>query len=104
MIRDARTGLRLEVEQTMQTHGIDVWLCPAALGPAPASLDSTGDPVMNLPWTYLGLPALTVPAGQADNGLPLGLQIVAAWMADEKLLAWASGIETALASGVARRR
>ncbi len=104
VIRDARTGLRLEVEQTMQTHGIDVWLCPAALGPAPASLDSTGDPVMNLPWTYLGLPALTVPAGQADNGLPLGLQIVAAWMADEKLLAWASGIETALASGVARRR
>ena len=97
-IRDAGAGRRREVEQTMQAHGIDLWLCPAAVGPAPAGLDSTGDPVMNLPWTHLGLPALSLPAGRAANGLPLGLQVVGAWMADETLLAWASGIERELSS------
>ncbi|MCZ7669145.1 MAG: hypothetical protein M5U34_19120 [Chloroflexi bacterium] len=29
----------------------------------PAGLESTGDPVMDLPWTYAGLPTLTLPAG-----------------------------------------
>ena len=82
----------------MQAHSIDLWLCPAAVGSAPAGLDSTGDPVMNLPWTHLGLPTLTLPAGGAANGLPLGLQVVGTWMADEKLLAWASGIELELTS------
>lgn len=103
-IRDAGAGLRREVEQTTQAHGIDLWLCPAAVGPAPAGLDSTGDPVMNLPWTHLGLPALTLPAGRAVNGLPLGLQVVGAGMADEKLLAWAGEIEFELAPETTRNR
>jgi len=51
-------------------------------------LDSTGDPAMNLPWTHSGLPALSVPAGRAKNGLPLGLQCVAGWQRDEELLGW----------------
>jgi aspartyl-tRNA(Asn)/glutamyl-tRNA(Gln) amidotransferase subunit A len=29
------------------------------------------------PFDYLGLPALSVPAGQTDNGLPTGFQLVA---------------------------
>lgn len=95
-IRNACTALRREIEQTTQAHGIDLWLCPAAIGPAPAGLDSTGDPIMNLPWTYLGLPVLTLPAGHAANGLPLGLQVVGRWMEDERLLAWASRIEREL--------
>ena len=28
------------------------------------------------PFDYLGLPAITVPAGQTDNGLPTGFQLV----------------------------
>ena len=44
---------------------------------------------MNLPWTHTGMPAITVPAGKAANGLPLGLQCVARADADESLLAWA---------------
>jgi Asp-tRNA(Asn)/Glu-tRNA(Gln) amidotransferase A subunit family amidase len=55
-------------------------------------LDSTGSPIMNLPWTYVGLPAITLPAGLAANKLPLGLQCVGASMADERLLAWAAPI------------
>jgi Asp-tRNA(Asn)/Glu-tRNA(Gln) amidotransferase A subunit family amidase len=60
-------------------------------------LESTGDPVMNLPWTHGGLPAINLPVGQAANGLPLGLQLVGRWWADENLLAWAETLQTALA-------
>ncbi|MQA04161.1 MAG: amidase [Streptosporangiales bacterium] len=63
-----------------------VVLAPAAPGPAPAGLASTGDPIMNRPWHLLGMPEATLPAGTVD-GLPLGVQLVAAHGADETLLA-----------------
>ena len=44
---------------------------------------------MNLPWTHAGMPAVTLPAGRAANGLPLGLQLVARFGEDEALLSWA---------------
>jgi Asp-tRNA(Asn)/Glu-tRNA(Gln) amidotransferase A subunit family amidase len=76
----------------MVEHGIDLWVAPAAVGPAPATLESTGDPIMNLPWTQAGLPAINLPTGFAENGLPLGLQLVAGWQKDEILLTWAGQI------------
>ncbi len=88
-----REQLRAELHGLMDAHGIDLWISPAAVGPAPEGLDSTGDPVMNLPWTQAGLPAINMPSGRAANGLPLGLQLTARWGADEKLLAWAAGLE-----------
>jgi Asp-tRNA(Asn)/Glu-tRNA(Gln) amidotransferase A subunit family amidase len=87
--RAGRTQLRDELEALMRRGGIDLWICPAAVGPAPEGLASTGETVMNLPWTHAGMPALTLPAGQAANGLPLGLQVVAPSLDDEQLLAWA---------------
>lgn len=85
-----RAVLRAELLALMDAHELDVWLAPAAPGPAPRGLDSTGDPVMNLPWTHSGLPAVSLPAGQAGNGLPLGLQVIGRWQADESLLGWAA--------------
>jgi amidase len=52
-----------------------VVLVPAATGPAPRGLLSTGDPAMNAPWTALGTPAISVPMPVA--GMPLGLQLTA---------------------------
>jgi Asp-tRNA(Asn)/Glu-tRNA(Gln) amidotransferase A subunit family amidase len=75
---------------------VDLWIAPAATGPAPYSLDTTGDSVMCLPWSYIGLPSISLPAGRAGNGLPLGLQCVGRPGADEMLLSWASDIEAAL--------
>ncbi|MEI2692103.1 MAG: amidase [Anaerolineae bacterium] len=81
--------LRSQLQETMDTAGIDLWVCPAACGAAPAGLQATGDPAMNLPWTHAGLPALTLPAGRAENGLPLGLQLVGRFGQDEALISWA---------------
>lgn len=88
--RTARIALRTEVEATMADEGIDVWVSPAATGPAPEGIESTGDPAMNLPWTNTGMPALTLPIDRTDAGLPLGLQCAAATDADEDLLNWAT--------------
>jgi Asp-tRNA(Asn)/Glu-tRNA(Gln) amidotransferase A subunit family amidase len=82
------TQLRAEVEEQMAKEGIDLWVCPSAPGPAPQGIQATGDPNMNLPWTHAGMPVITLPAGRAENGLPLGLQFVAPFGADEYLIAW----------------
>jgi len=88
-----RLILRQTLLDLMQAHSIDVWACPAAVGPAPHGLESTGDPVMNLPWTQAGFPAIALPCSVDDAGLPLGLQLVASAGGDEDLLAWAAEIE-----------
>jgi Asp-tRNA(Asn)/Glu-tRNA(Gln) amidotransferase A subunit family amidase len=54
-----------------------VILAPAATGPAPMGLASTGDSRMNSPWTAMGTPAISVPM-PVGSGLPLGLQLTAA--------------------------
>ncbi len=96
--REGRAVLRAELESLMTHARVDLWVCPATPGPAPEGLDSTGSPAMNLPWTYAGMPAITVPAGRAANGLPLGLQCVGAAMADEYLLECAAPIAEILTS------
>ncbi len=89
--------VRDRLETQMAQAGIDLWICPAAIGPAPEGLQATGDPNMNLPWTHAGMPALTLPAGVAGNGMPVGLQLIAEAEEDEMLLAWAKLVATDLA-------
>ncbi|MCY1368867.1 Glutamyl-tRNA(Gln) amidotransferase subunit A [compost metagenome] len=45
------------------------------------------------PWNLLGLPAISIPCGVVD-GLPVGLQLIAAPERDEFLLAVASKLVT----------
>jgi Asp-tRNA(Asn)/Glu-tRNA(Gln) amidotransferase A subunit family amidase len=63
----------------------DAILTPAASGPAPRGLASTGSPAFNFLWTYLGMPAISLPLLEA-NGLPLGVQLVGARGGDAGLL------------------
>lgn len=96
--RAGRIQLRAALEALMDRYGIDVWVAPAAPGSAPEGIHTTGNAVMNLPWTHAGLPVLSLPAGRAENGLPLGLQCIGAFMADEQLVAWAADLAEVLAS------
>ena len=90
--RAGQMAFRSDIQQAMRDAGVDLWICPATTGPAPIGLESTGDPVMNLPWTQAGLPVVGLPAGQT-RGLPMGLQVVARWREDESLLASARELE-----------
>lgn len=70
---------------------------PAALGPAPVGLKSTGDPRANAPFTALGAPAISIPMAKSPDGLPLGLQLAAACGEDARLLSTARVVEQLLA-------
>mgnify|MGYP001201234200 CR=1 FL=1 len=91
-----RDRLRSELHGLMDAHGIDLWLAPAAVGPALTGLESTGDPVMALPWTHAGLPTISLPAGTDAAGWPMGVQVVGRFGEDEALLATAALIAGAL--------
>jgi Asp-tRNA(Asn)/Glu-tRNA(Gln) amidotransferase A subunit family amidase len=94
--RDGQAVLRRELQAAMDDAGVDAWIAPSTVGPAPLGLESTGDPVMNLPWTQAGFPAITLPCGLDQAGLPLGLQIVGRFYDDERLLGWAKRVELAM--------
>ncbi|MFE6777954.1 amidase [Streptomyces sp. NPDC057702] len=99
--REHQRRFRDRVHATMATEGLDLWITPAATGAAPEGLATTGNSVMCLPWSYAGLPALTVPAGTLAPGLPVGAQCVARFGADEELLGLAAAVETVTAPDTA---
>jgi Asp-tRNA(Asn)/Glu-tRNA(Gln) amidotransferase A subunit family amidase len=95
-----RNGLKIPTERydearrliaESRTHFAEIFkstpviLTPAAVGPAPLGLSTTGDPRMNAPWTALGTPAVSIPMPIA-SGLPLGLQLTADLNQDARIL------------------
>ena len=64
----------------------DVLVMPAAPDHAPQDRNITGDPIFNGIWTLCGTPSLTLPLFQAENGMPIGMQLVAPRGADARLL------------------
>ena len=64
----------------------DAILTPAAVGEAPQSLSSTGDPTFCTLWTLCGTPAVTLPLLQGGAGMPIGVQVVGPRGDDARLL------------------
>jgi len=73
-------------------HAYDALLTPAATGPAPAA-DTTGNPVFNSPWSYTGLPTISIPFAWSPDGLPLSLQLIGPRFEEERLFGIAAGWE-----------
>ena len=77
----------------------DAILTPAAPGPAPRGLKTTGNPVFCTLWTYLGTPAVTLPLLVSEDGLPIGVQLVGRRGNDARLLRTANWLIKTLARG-----
>jgi Asp-tRNA(Asn)/Glu-tRNA(Gln) amidotransferase A subunit family amidase len=82
---------------TADMSGYDAVLTLPAFGEAPLGQHYTGDAEYCAPWTLLGVPALSLPAGFGKNGLPLGIQIVGPYRQDHRTLRVAKWIESTLA-------
>jgi Asp-tRNA(Asn)/Glu-tRNA(Gln) amidotransferase A subunit family amidase len=77
----------------------DAILCPAAPGPAPAGLDSTGSAVFNGVWTLAGVPAVTLPLFAAGDGMPMGVQLIGRRGDDARLLRTAAWLAARMGEG-----
>ena len=80
----------------MVTESVLTIITAASAGPAPKSLETTGNPIFNAFWTYVGTPCITLPLLEAD-GMPLGVQLVGARRDDSRLLRNARLFERQLA-------
>lgn len=74
---------------------IDALLTPATTGPAP-DVTTTGDPCMNSPWSYTGLPTVSFPIGLSTDQLPLSIQVAGPHLHDWQLLNRAEACERVL--------
>jgi amidase len=81
---------------TAEISGYDAVLTLPAFGEAPRGLHYTGDAEYCAPWTLLGIPAVSLPAGIGKNALPLGIQIVGPYREDHRTLRVARWIESVL--------
>jgi Asp-tRNA(Asn)/Glu-tRNA(Gln) amidotransferase A subunit family amidase len=98
--RDYVEALRLaehcRIKLDAMMDGIDLLLAPSATGEAPLGLGWTGDSTFQGLWTLLHVPTVSLPTHAGPNGLPVGVQLVAARFGDETLLQAASWIFAAL--------
>ena len=74
----------------------DACVTLAAPAAAPVGLSSTGDPVFAVPFSLLGVPAISLPLLH-EQGLPLGFQVTGFYGKDATAAATAGWIEKALA-------
>jgi Asp-tRNA(Asn)/Glu-tRNA(Gln) amidotransferase A subunit family amidase len=95
--RQAQRALILAFASIMAPF--DAALTAPALGEAPAGLDGTGDALFCTPFSLVGAPAISLPAGKSRNGLPLGIQLVGSWGDDARLLQTATWVERHLGHG-----
>ena len=84
-----RNAIRYRAWLAQAFSDYDFLLTPSAPGEAPKGIASTGNAMFNRPWTFFGVPCVSVPAGKGPLGLPLGVQIVGPYLEDARTLAWA---------------
>jgi Asp-tRNA(Asn)/Glu-tRNA(Gln) amidotransferase A subunit family amidase len=91
-----RAGRQARARLEEAFAGCDVLIAPAATGEAPPGLSSTGNVAMNVVWTLLHVPCVSIPVMRSPKGLPLGLQVIGRLGDDPRTLACAQWMEGAL--------
>jgi len=56
--------------------GVDALITPSTDTTAPATLTTTGNNRNQVPWSYLGVPVISLPCGLASDGMPAAIQLV----------------------------
>jgi aspartyl-tRNA(Asn)/glutamyl-tRNA(Gln) amidotransferase subunit A len=87
-----RDELRRQVSRSLGRGSVMVTPAIPHFAPQP---DTTGDPVFNSPWSYTGLPTVSIPAGWSADSLPFSLQFVGVPGREADLLAvakWCEGV------------
>jgi Asp-tRNA(Asn)/Glu-tRNA(Gln) amidotransferase A subunit family amidase len=87
---------KLRSALSAEMSGFDAILTVPAFGEAPEGLDFTGNAEYCAPWTLIGAPAISLPAGFGKNRLPLGIQLVGGYRHDLRLLSVAKWVEGVL--------
>ena len=90
------------VVQTIFNESVDLMIAPSAIGEAPFIKEGTGDPLFCRGWTLLGLPCINLNISTGPNGLPIGVQLIAAYGQDQFLLSAARALALALPDPVLR--
>jgi Asp-tRNA(Asn)/Glu-tRNA(Gln) amidotransferase A subunit family amidase len=90
----ARTEWQASLARSLA--GFDAVLSLPAPGQAPEGLAETGNAMFCASWTLLGWPAVTIPSGWTEAGLPLGLQFAGPFGQDMDVLRAASWAEAVL--------
>jgi Asp-tRNA(Asn)/Glu-tRNA(Gln) amidotransferase A subunit family amidase len=71
----------------------DAILTPSTDTTAPATLETTGTPKYQAPWSCAGVPAASMPCGLAADNMPVGLQLAGRHNQDKVLLGTAAWCE-----------
>ncbi|RDW84118.1 amidase [Aspergillus mulundensis] len=66
--------------------GFDALITPSVVDEAPLGNGSTGSAAFNGMWTALHTPVVNIPGFKGENGMPVGVSLVAARYKDEHLL------------------
>jgi aspartyl-tRNA(Asn)/glutamyl-tRNA(Gln) amidotransferase subunit A len=86
--------LRHRIRHQFETllKGFDGFILPSTSEVAP-DRSTIGPRLCQTPWTILGWPVFTVPAGLGDEGLPIGVQLVGAPFKESNLINVADWVE-----------
>ena len=85
--------LKFSADMRVLAEQADVLITPSTPTPSLADLTNTGDTRFQGPWTSCGLPTITLPAGLAISGLPMGIQLITSPFAEDRLLSIARWCE-----------
>lgn len=96
----------MELEDKRGPVQVDFLLCPTAPSLPPkledlksrSSVDTYTSDVFTVPASLAGLPAVSVPVWPKESALPVGMQLIAQFWDDQRLLSMASKLQEAMSS------